>query len=177
MKILSEVYYHKKFNDLQGTCNFKAPKLIAYGYIENGAPNSDDSFMFYIKMERINALQVSKLTGDDASAKCNVARSKLVAVNECLEENHLYHNDLHADNVMLNEAGEIIIIDFGEATDKLTKFVNFDKFCSKFEPTKNGGRKSRKQLKVIKRGATKRRPAKKMRRTIKKRRYSRRARK
>ena len=180
IKILSEVYYHKKANDLQETCKFKAPKLIAYGYVEDlGDKNVDltNSYMFYIKMERIDALQVSKLTGDDASAKCNAARSKLVAINECLEKNNLHHNDLHADNVMLNEQGEIVIIDFGEATDKLTKFINFDKFCSKFEPKKNGGRKSRKHLKVIKRGATKRRPAKKMRRTIKKRRYSRRARK
>jgi hypothetical protein len=180
IKILSEVYYHKKANDLQGTCKFKAPKLIAYGYVEDlGDKNVDltDLYMFYIKMERIDALQVSKLTGDDASAKCNAARSKLVAINECLERNNLHHNDLHADNVMLNEQGEIVIIDFGEATDKLTKFINFDKFCSKFEPKKNGGRKSRKQLKVIKRGATKRRPVKKMRRTIKKRRSSRRARK
>jgi serine/threonine protein kinase len=179
MKILSEVYYHKKFNNFEGICKFKAPKLIAYGYVQNANDKIDlsNSFMFYIKMERIDALQVSKLTGDDASAKCKAARSKLAAINECLEENHLYHNDLHADNVMLNEEGEIVIIDFGEATDKLTKFVNFDKFCSKFEPAKNGGRKSRKQIKVIKRGATKRRPAKKMRRTIKRRRYSRRARK
>lgn len=179
IKILSEVYYHKKFNNFEGTCKFKAPKLIAYGYVNNANDKIDlsNSFMFYIKMERIDALQVSKLTGDNASTKCNVTRSKLAAINECLEENHLYHNDLHADNVMLNEEGEIVIIDFGEATDKLTKFVNFDKFCSKFEPTKNGGRKSRKQLKVIKRGATKRRPAKKMRRTIKKRRSSRRIRK
>lgn len=180
IKILSEVYYHKKANNLQGTCKFKAPKLIAYGYVEDlGNKNVDltNSYMFYIKMERIDELQVSKLTGDDAYAKCNAARTKLVAINECLENNNLHHNDLHADNVMLNKQGEIVIIDFGEATDKLTKFINFDKFCSKFEPKKNGGRKSRKQLKVIKRGATKRRPAKKMRRTIKKHRSSRRARK
>lgn len=184
IKILSEVYYHKKINGLQGICNFKAPQLIAYGYVENGANNvskSDDhgigSFMFYIKMERIDAPQVSKLTGNDALAKCKAAQSKLVAINRCLEKNHLYHNDLHPENVMINEEGDIVIIDLGEATDKLTKFVNFDRFCSKFELTQDGGRKSRKQFTVIKRGTTKRRAAKKTRRIIKKRRSSRRARK
>lgn len=184
IKILSEVYYHKKFNDLQGRCNFKAPQLISYGYVENGAnnvSNSDDSgigsFMFYIKMERIVALQVSKLTGPDALAKCKAARSKLVAINRCLEENHLYHNDLHPENVMINENGDLVVIDLGEATDKLFKIVNFDDFCSKFEPRNGGARKSRKPLKVIKRGATKRRRATKRRTAIKKRRSSRRARK
>ena len=200
VKILFEVYYHQKFYDLQDTCKFKAPKLIQYGYVENANEDIDLSnlFMFYIKMERIDALQVSKLTGDDAQEKCKEYRSKLVEINKCLQDNNLYHNDLHADNVMINREGDIaVIIDFGEATDTLTKFDNFDKFCSKFEKKRaepeaeqetrvegsnkrrriDGGRKSRKQLKVIKRGATKRRPAKKMRRTIKKRRSSRRARK
>ena len=202
VKILSEVYYHQKFYDLQDTCKFKAPKLIQYGYVENANEDIDLSnlFMFYMKMERIDALQVSKLTGDDAQEKCKEYRSKLIEINKCLQDNNLYHNDLHADNVMINRDGDIaVIIDFGEATDTLTKFDNFDKFCSKFEKKRaepeaepeaeprvegstkrrriDGGRKSRKQLKVIKRGATKRRPAKKMRRTIKKRRSSRRARK
>jgi hypothetical protein len=203
VKILSEVYYHKKFYDLQGTCKFKAPKLIQYGYVENGVNEDIDlsnSFMFYIKMERIDALQVSKLTGDNAQEKCKEYRSKLVEINKCLQDNYLYHNDLHADNVMINREGDIaVIIDFGEATDTLIKFDNFDKFCSKFEKKRaepkpepeaeprvegstkrrriDGGRKSKKQFKVIKRGATKRRPAKKMRRTIKKRRSYRRARK
>ncbi len=203
VKILSEVYYHQKFYDLQGTCKFKAPKLIQYGYVENGVNEDIDlsnSFMFYIKMERIDTLQVSKLTGDDAQEKCKEYRSKLLEINKCLQDNNLYHNDLHADNVMINREGDIaVIIDFGEATDTLTKFDNIDKFCSKFEKKRaepepepeaeprvegstkrrriDGGRKSRKQLKVIKRGATKRRPAKKMRRTIKKRRSYRRTRK
>ena len=200
VKILFEVYYHQKFYDLQDTCKFKAPKLIQYGYVENANEDIDLSnlFMFYMKMERIDALQVSKLTGDDAQEKCKEYRSKLIEINKCLQDNNLYHNDLHADNVMINRDGDIaVIIDFGEATDTLTKFDNFDKFCSKFEKKRaepeaeqetrfegsnkrrriDGGRKSRKQLKVIKRGATKRRPAKKMRRTIKKRRSSRRARK
>jgi hypothetical protein len=178
IKILSEVYYHKKFNDLQGRCKFKAPQLIEYGYVENGANNISNShdpgigsFMFYIKMERIDALQVSKLTGSDALAKCKDARSKLVAINRCLEENHLYHNDLHPENVMINEHGDLVVIDFGEATDKLFKIVNFDDFCRKFEPVSGGARKSRKHIKVIKRGPTKRR------RTTKRRRSSRRARK
>jgi len=187
VKILSEVYYHKKFYDLQETCKFKAPKLIEYGYVENGASevsnefNENNGFMFYVKMERTDALQVSKLTGDDAIAKCNAVRSKLVEISDCLEKNSLYHNDLSADNVMINRDGDIVIIDFGEAGDTMTHIAVFDNFCprekKRADPGVEGGRKSRKRIKVIKRGATKKRPAKRMRRTIKKRRSSRRARK
>jgi hypothetical protein len=175
-KILSEVYYHKIFYGLQESCNFTAPQLIEYGYVTNRESevvadadgNSEtidlsDSFMFYIKMELIQETQVSELQGETSPADCNKIRDKLTIINDCLEKNGLYHNDLHEKNVLFNKQGEIIIIDFGEATDTLTKFNNMGKFCSGVqkreekrliklkqtavvpEPTSEGGRKSRRR--------------------------------
>jgi hypothetical protein len=178
-KILSEVYYHKIFYGLQESCKFKAPQLIEYGYVTNGESevvedsdgNSEtidlsNSFMFYIKMELIQETQVSELHGATSPAQCNKIRDKLSIINDCLEKNGLYHNDLHEKNVLFNKQGEIIIIDFGEATDTLTKFNNMGKFCSGVqkreekriiqlkkseqpatltEPTSEGGRKSRRR--------------------------------
>ena len=204
-KILSEVYYHKIFYGLQKSCNFKAPRLIEYGYVTNSESevvtdkngNSEtidlsNLFMFYIKMEIIHDTQVSELQGDTSLSKCNEILDKLRVINNCLEDKGLYHNDLHEENVLFNKQGEIVIIDFGEATNTLTEFSTLDTFCSRLkkrenirliklkkneqtttapEPTSEGGRKSRrrhtKRINVL--GF--------LRRPTKKRRSSRRARK
>ena len=178
-KILLEVYYHKIFYGLQESCKFKAPQLLEYGYVTNSESedieDSDgnlktvdlsDKFMFYIKMELIQATQVSELQGETSVSKCNEILDKLTVINNCLVDKGLYHNDLHEENVLFNEKGEIIIIDFGEANDASAQVVPLYDFCSrvkkrekmrlikltkpeqpaiKAETTSEGGRRSRRR--------------------------------
>lgn len=197
-KILSEVYYHKIFYGLQKSCNFKAPQLMEYGYITNNESeivtdangqsetiDLSNSFMFYIKMEIIHDTQVSELQGETSLSKCNEIRDKLRIINNCLEDKRLYHNDLHEKNVLFNKEGEIVIIDFGEATNTLTKFNTLGKFCSgiqkreerrlvqltkpaqpllETQPASEGGRKSRRRnTRRINISRSLRRPTKKRR--------------
>lgn len=188
IKILSEVYYHIEFSKLQSSCNFRVPKLIEYGFIEHNNDeniNIGDEFIFYIKMEDVDATPVTKLNElyDDTKqvlGKCIDIEKEVNRINDCLRENNLHHNDLHTDNVMVDKNGELIIIDFGESSNILQKPLT-DDFCSIFK--KQGGankkgrtiRKNRRMITKKTRGVSKnrRRISKKMRGMSKNRRHRR----
>jgi hypothetical protein len=145
IKILSEVYYHQQISKLQNTCNFKVPELISYGFIENNDDESinihNNEYVFYIKMKDVSAIPVTNLNemynDDEVMNKCLIIQEEIDKINECLEKNNLFHNDLHSDNVMIDKNGNITIIDFGESSDILQKpFYTVD-FCGKFK--KGGG--------------------------------------
>jgi hypothetical protein len=157
IKILSEVYYHKEFSKLQDSCGFKVPMLLEYGFIEY---NNDENlninlseFMFYIKMEDVSAVPVTKLNelynNSGLYDKCVSIEQEVNRIDACLQKYNLHHNDLHTDNVMIDTTGNIIIIDFGESSNLLQKpFYAFD-FCGKFK--KGGIGKYKKQTKRQKR--------------------------
>jgi serine/threonine protein kinase len=154
IKILSEVYYHKKFSELQSSCNFRVPKLLKYGFIEHNNDeniNIGDEFIFYIKMEDVDATPVTKLNeiydNKEVLGKCIDIEEEVNRINTCLQEHNLHHNDLHTDNVMVDKNGELIIIDFGESSNLLQKPLLED-FCSIFK--KQGGRRTiRKNRRMI----------------------------
>ena len=121
-KILQEVFYQKEFNKVHKECGFKMPEIINYGYVLNSdIPNE---FIFYIKMSYVDSISVTNkyedLVEDVDYNKCNIVQKRLVKIANCLEKNGLYHNDLHSDNVMIDNLGNIVIIDFGEASNSIT---------------------------------------------------------
>ena len=157
IKILSEVYYHIEFSKLQSSCNFRVPKLIEYGFIKHNNDENikivDDDFIFYIKMEDVDAIPVTKLNElyNDTSvvlSKCIDIETEVNRINTCLQKNNLYHNDLHSDNVMIDKNGELIIIDFGESSNILQRLLIEEEFCGRFK--KKGGRRTiRKNRRMI----------------------------
>ena len=162
IKILSEVYYHIEFSKLQSSCNFRVPKLIEYGFIKHNNDENikivDDDFIFYIKMEDVDAKPVTKLNElyNDTSvvlSKCIDIETEVNRINTCLQKNNLYHNDLHTDNVMIDKNGELIIIDFGESSNILQKLLT-EEFCGIFKK-KGGANKKGRTIKKIRRMITK----------------------
>jgi len=43
----------------------------------------------------------------------NYSRQLLSALNTCHEQEHVLHRDIKPDNLMLNNLGELVLIDFG----------------------------------------------------------------
>ena len=151
IKILSEVYYHIEFSKLQTSCNFRVPKLIEYGFIKHNNDENikivDDDFIFYIKMEDVDAKPVTKLNElyDDNVLldKCIDIETEVNRINACLQNNNLYHNDLHTDNVMIDKNGELIIIDFGESSNILQRLLKEEEFCGRFKKKGGANKKGR----------------------------------
>lgn len=186
IKILSEVYYHIEFSKLQESCGFRVPKLLNYGFIDRNNDTSinigPNEFIFYIRMEDVDALPVTKLNelynDNELLDKCIDIEKEVDRIDTCLQKYNLHHNDLHTDNVMISKKGEIIIIDFGESSHDLQNPFFTVNFCNKF--TKQGGATTRKRRRVAKKhglskkhGLYKKRGVSKKRGLSKKRRISR----
>jgi hypothetical protein len=145
-KILQEIFYHKQFYEVHEYCKFEMPELISYGYVTDSG--DDSNYIFYIKMSLIEATSLTNKYIDEsneyANMKCTDVKGRLTVIAECLKEKGLYHNDLHSDNVMIDKLGNIVLIDFGEASDKETQieFIS-PSFCDTLK-TKSGGNKRRK---------------------------------
>ena len=114
-KIMQEVYYQKEFYKMRKTCNFNMPKLIQYGELYTDEPNKK---RYYILMEFIQHELITKSLHSH-SQNCQNLETKVKTINSCLEQNNLYHNDLHHENIMVDADDNITIIDFGEASNKL----------------------------------------------------------
>lgn len=150
-KILQEVFYHNEFNKVYEECGFKMPKIISYGYVLNSdVPN--DFFIFYIKTSYIEAKSVtdkySNLEKDEAKRECAKIKERLYKITDCLKKKGLYHNDVHRENVMIDDLNNIVIIDLGEAIfddNKIRDDTNFhivnENFCDTINSLSGGNRR------------------------------------
>ena len=109
-------------------------------------------------MEDVDAKPVTKLNElyDDnvLLGKCIDIETEVNRINACLQNNNLYHNDLHTDNVMIDKNGELIIIDFGESSNILKTLSNEEEFCGRFKK-KGGANKKGRTIRKIRRMITK----------------------
>ena len=101
-EFIFEVYYQQKANGLNESCAFISPAVIDYGAFDN------KGFVYhYIIMEYIPETKLKK-------DECEQIKTKVEAVDTCLRENGIFHNDLAARNVFSRDS-KPIIIDFGQA--------------------------------------------------------------
>ena len=97
-----EVYYQKKAHGLNESCAFISPAVIDYGAFVH------DKYVYhYIIMEYIPETKLNK-------DECEQIIKNVEAVDTCLRENGIFHNDLAARNVFSRDS-KPIIIDFGQA--------------------------------------------------------------
>ena len=92
-------------------------------------------------MENIEGVTIDTKKQD---RNCPSLQKKVHEIDTCLQNNGIHHNDLNSRNIMIDSKDNIIIIDFGEATEvtKLDKTVR--KYCN---PPKSGKALSRKTTK------------------------------
>ena len=122
--VIKEIAYQKFAETLNETCHFYTPKIMGYGKMNVSGMTSlpklveYDSIMF-IEMEYLNYNSLAKNGCND---KLNETINE---IKNCMGDNNLFHNDLHSNNIFLDE-NKIAIIDYGEASSNQKKPAEFN---------------------------------------------------
>ena len=138
--IIKELAYQQYAKELSKTCDVEIPEIIAYGRImlDENTPkiiNNNYECLWFILMERMNyktlaeGIEKDKINLDDPET-CNGISNKINAIRGCMENNSLYHNDFHQENILVDteNGNKIGILDFGLAdkeNNDFTKNMNY----------------------------------------------------
>ncbi len=147
--IIKELAYQTYAKNLSNTCNFETPNILDYGRIklsENMRKNQLyhdflDNYTYdciwIILMNKMTyktlAEGVSKIDVNNRET-CNNLSNKINTVRSCMEDNGLFHNDFHEENVLIDteNGNKIGIIDFGLADTEQSDFTkNWEYTCNK----------------------------------------------
>ncbi|CAG8649831.1 7099_t:CDS:1, partial [Ambispora gerdemannii] len=98
-KMLKEIEIYKDLADIQGKY---IPKLVCYGYYEGG-------MSFVIGMTIVGtALSHHNITKQQ--------KSKALEALKAIHEHGILHNDIREENILVNDNGDMCVIDFGMAS-------------------------------------------------------------
>lgn len=114
-------------------CDFETPVTTKIGKVDlsHFSPDIQNKFefkcLFFISMNKLtyqNLLtSINKLNLEE---DCEIIVGEINRVISCLEENNLYHNDLHEENVLINDENgkyRIGLLDYGNASEKQVKLT------------------------------------------------------
>ncbi|POG64362.1 kinase-like domain-containing protein, partial [Rhizophagus irregularis DAOM 181602=DAOM 197198] len=99
-----EVEIYKDLADIQGKY---IPKLICYGYYGGGM-----SFVIGLTI-------IGTMLSDHKIMKRQ--RSRAIKGLEAIHKHNILHNDTREENILINDNGDIYLIDFGMASREDTK--------------------------------------------------------
>jgi hypothetical protein len=127
-KILAEIEYQKQADYASSKCtgisSFTVPKIFKFGRILDSQSSKRSYYiaMEYISTSSPNITSLSAILNNkrvSAALDCHNIVTRVDAINRCLMDHDIWHNDLlNPDNILIkteNNKTELIIIDFGEA--------------------------------------------------------------
>lgn len=158
-KILSEIYFQNQASQYEKKCQFETSEVYSYGFVilpnifrlqYNSVDqsykfvdtNKIDYDIFYIEYRYLSHLtELKKLLTSD---NCENEIREIKEIDNCLQRNSIYHNDLSTPgNILINpQNNQKYIIDFGEATSLASKPSMYPR-CQKELHSNLGGRRIR----------------------------------
>jgi len=147
--IIKELAYQTYAKNLSNSCNFETPNILDYGRIklsENMRKNQTyHDFLDNYTYDCIWVILMNKMTyktlAEGVSTidfnnreTCNNISNKINTVRRCMEDNGLFHNDFHEENVLIDteNGNKIGIIDFGLADTEQSDFTkDWEYTCNK----------------------------------------------
>jgi tRNA A-37 threonylcarbamoyl transferase component Bud32 len=145
--IIKELAYQKYASELSINCEFETPDILDYGRIminedmrENQRysavlENYTYDCIWFILMNKMNYTTLAEgvksidLMNEET---CNNLSNKINTVRRCMEQNNLYHNDYHEENILIDADNKIGIIDFGLADTEPSDFTkSWEYTCNK----------------------------------------------
>jgi serine/threonine protein kinase len=118
-------------------CGFKTPRILSFGKVSPYVPlvqRRNYNCAFFIVMEKVDDPQLKDYLATAYESDRLHVNAQLAEIKKCLSHNHIYHNDIHVENVMVG--ADITIIDWGRGS------TEFD-YTRWKDSTKKGGRRRR----------------------------------
>ena len=145
--LVKEIAYQIYASELTSICNFKTPLVQNYGKLlkrdvrdqtlVQGYPFDCIMFIVMDKMLYRNLQEAVKDIDLNNKQTCDNISSKINTLTRCLEDNHLYHNDLNVENILLdykpNGDIQLGLIDYGNANSDATSFTDWEYTCDKLK--------------------------------------------
>ena len=125
------------YNITAPECGFKTPRILRFGKVSPYVPlvqRRHDNCAFFIVMEKIEDPRLKDYLATASESDRLRVNAQLAKIKNCLSDNHIYHNDIHVENVMVGS--DITIIDWGRGG------TEFD-YTRWKDSTKKGGRRRR----------------------------------
>ena len=134
--IILEIAFHLYSSSITERCKYETPNIKNYGRFklsstERDEKNFDFNCIFYITMSKIQYKQLKDYIDifEENSELCYTFEGKIKAIDKCMNEHSLYHNDLGKNNIFIDENNydNIGIIDYGVATYKQFSAPDYNK--------------------------------------------------
>ena len=143
--IIKELAYQEYAHEISEKCDFETPDILDYGRIMINEDmrlrysaileNYTYDCVWFILMNKMNyktlveGIKDIDLTNEET---CNNLSNKINTVRSCMEQNNLYHNDYHEENILIDANNKIGIIDFGLADTDPSDFTkSWEYTCNK----------------------------------------------
>jgi tRNA A-37 threonylcarbamoyl transferase component Bud32 len=143
--IIKELAYQEYAHEISSKCDFETPDILDYGRItltedmrlkySAVLENYTYDCIWFILMNKMNyktlveGVKTIDLTNEET---CNNLANKINTVRSCMEQNNLYHNDYHEENILIDTNNKIGIIDFGLADTDPSDFTkSWEYTCNK----------------------------------------------
>jgi serine/threonine protein kinase len=151
--IIKELAYQEYAHEISSKCDFETPDILDYGRItltedmrlkySAVLENYTYDCIWFILMNKMNyktlveGIKDIDLTNEET---CNNLSNKINTVRSCMEQNNLYHNDYHEENILIDTNNKIGIIDFGLADTDPSDFTkSWEYTCNKLIDIKRKG--------------------------------------
>lgn len=175
MFFLHEIVMQKYTKSFSSSCEVKIPEIYDFYLCDINdvmqtiddkiSPNGYYNKVMIIKMEYLRGFDNFNKFAINNATSCTSQKDKLNKLTDCLNSHGLFHDDFHVENVMMNDAGEIALIDFADMYPYNTNFYDNTFYCNSdnklFKEKRQGGRKTRgrriKKIRKITRRRNKRR--------------------
>jgi tRNA A-37 threonylcarbamoyl transferase component Bud32 len=106
-------------------CDFETPSTTKIGRVivpKELRSKYEFNCLFFITMTKITYKKLIDVVQHlNLNEDCNIIADEINRVVSCLEENNLYHNDLHGENILLKKENgnyRVGLIDYGNATEE-----------------------------------------------------------
>jgi len=138
-KVKNEIRYHKMAQRiLNSNGEYKVPRILDLFWVNSYSLESKFSTC-YVLMERLNAMSIADFYGENPEDVPDFVWQQIWEILRVLKFNNLIYNDITPYNFMIDDDGNVYVIDFEHVTENhnsksiISEYVDVKKWNPDFK--------------------------------------------